>query len=209
MLLSGAGGAFCAGLDLSVLQAMGEQGTAEHRRDAERLGRMFEAVRTCPRPTIAAVHGAAVAGGTGLATLCDFTLAAPEAKFGYPEVKIGFVPALVSSYVRLQIGEKRARAMLLSGRLLAAEEALTLGLVDEVVPAGDLERRSLELARELAANSPAAMRATKELLLADSREWLEAAVDRAMGANAAARETPDFREGVSAFLGKRSPVWSG
>src|ERR1700691_5169384 len=97
------------------------------------------------KPTIAAVNGAAIAGGTGLATMCDFTLAAPTAKFGYTEVRIGFVPAVVSAFLTLQIGEKRARDLLLTARLFSSEEAMRLGLVNEVVEAEKLEARAMEL----------------------------------------------------------------
>jgi methylglutaconyl-CoA hydratase len=161
-----------------------------------------------PKPTIAAVHGPAIAGGTGLATLCDFTLAVPAAKFGYTEARIGFVPAIVSAYLALQIGDKRARDLLLSARFFDAEEAYRLGLVNEVIPPGALDQRVRELAQVLAANSPQSQGATKRLLAAQNKAWLDAAIALAMEANALARDTADFREGVAAFLEKRKPVWS-
>ena len=117
VVLAGAGEAFCSGLDLACCRRMKDKSAAEHRADAERVARLFRTLYELPKPTIAMVQGAAIAGGTGLATICDFTLAAPEAKFGYTEVRIGFVPALVSAYLALQIGEKRARDLLLTGRL--------------------------------------------------------------------------------------------
>ena len=120
LILTGAGESFCAGLDLSALQAMQGQSAEELAEGAKRIARMFQLLYELPIPTIAAVNGHAIAGGTGLATLCDFTLAVPEAKFGYTEVRIGFVPALVSAYLQLQVGEKRARDLLLTGRLFAA-----------------------------------------------------------------------------------------
>src|SRR5215470_4044693 len=107
VLLRGAGDAFCAGLDLVHLQAMATKSQAEHVADAERVARLFRTLYELPKPTIAVVHGAAIAGGTGLATICDFTLAAPGVKFGFTEVKIGFVPALVSAFLAIQIGDKR------------------------------------------------------------------------------------------------------
>ena len=116
------------------------QAAAEHRADAERIAKLFRTLYELPMPTIAAVHGAAIAGGTGLATICDFTLATPAAKFGFTEARIGFVPALVSAYLALQIGDKRSRDLLLTGRLFDAAEAFRLGLVNEVVPPERLAR---------------------------------------------------------------------
>jgi methylglutaconyl-CoA hydratase len=208
VVMAGAGEAFCSGLDLSALQAMKDKPAAEHRADAERIGRLFRTLYELPKPTIAAVHGAAVAGGTGLATICDFTLATPAAKFGYTEAKIGFVPALVAVFLTMQIGEKRARDLLLSGRLFDAAEGYRLGLVNEVVAPDGLAARVSALAETLAGNSPKSLGATKRLLTAQSREWLDVAMAWAMEANAQARETADFQEGVAAFLEKRKPIWS-
>lgn len=207
VVFAGAGEAFCAGLDLSALQRMNDKSEAEHRVDAERVARLFRALYELPKPTIAAVHGAAIAGGTGLATICDFTLAVPAAKFGYTEAKIGFVPALVSAFLVLQVGEKRARDLLLTGRLFSADEAHAIGLVTEVVSPERLQERVTELASVLKANSPVSIAATKRLLAAQSKAWLDEAIELAMAANADSRATPDFREGVAAFLEKRKPVW--
>jgi methylglutaconyl-CoA hydratase len=208
VVLAGAGESFCSGLDLAVLQAAKDKSAAEHREDAMRIAKLFRTLYELPKPTIAAVQGAAVAGGTGLATICDFTLAAPGAKFGYTEARIGFVPAVVSAYLRLQMGDKPARDLLLTGRLFDAAEGYRLGLVNEVVAVEELRARVKALAGTLAANSPASLRATKQLLAAQNKAWLDAAIALAMEANAAARETADFGEGVAAFLEKRKPVWS-
>lgn len=207
LVLAGAGEAFCAGLDLSSLQAMQNGTAAEHRTDAERIARLFLALYELPIPTIAAVNGAAVAGGAGLALICDFTLATPAAKFGFTEVRIGFVPALVSAFLALQIGDKLSRDLLLTGRFLDAAEAHRMGLVNQVVSPDELDRRVLALADLLIANSPQSMKATKQLMAAHNRVWLENAVAEALEANALSRETEDFREGVAAFLEKREPVW--
>jgi len=207
VVLAGAGEAFCAGLDLTVLQGAKDKSAADHRSDAERVAKLFRTLYELPKPTIAKVQGAAVAGGTGLATICDFTLAVPTAKFGYTEARIGFVPALVSAYLVLQVGEKVARGLLLAGRLFDAAEAYRLGLVNEVVAAEELEARVATLAGALAENSPASLRATKALIAAQSKAWLDAAVELGMNANATSRETVDFHEGVTAFLEKRKPVW--
>jgi methylglutaconyl-CoA hydratase len=127
----GAGEAFCSGLDLSALQAMKDKSAAEHRADAERIARLFRTLYELPKPTIAAVHGAAIAGGTGLAPSATLPWQRRRRSFGYTEVRIGFVPALVSAFLALQIGDKRSRDLLLTGRLFDAEEAYRLGLVNE------------------------------------------------------------------------------
>ena len=152
--LTGAGEAFCSGLDLSALQDMQDKSAAEHRADAERIARLFLALYELPMPTVAAVHGAAIAGGAGLAMICDFTLATPAAKFGFTEVRIGFVPALVSAFLALQIGEKRSRDLLLTGRLFDAGEAHRFGLVNEVVRARRLAARVRRWLKCSIANSP-------------------------------------------------------
>jgi len=130
VILTGAGKAFCSGMDLEMLAAIAQQSAAENQEDSRRLAKLFRRIWSFPRPLIAAVNGAALAGGCGIATLCDFTLAVPEAKFGYTEVKIGFLPALVSVFLIRQIGEKRTRDLLLTGRIIEAAEAKELGLVE-------------------------------------------------------------------------------
>jgi methylglutaconyl-CoA hydratase len=208
VVFKGAGDAFCSGLDLAVLQAMSEKSAADYRADAERIARLFRTLYEFPKPTIAAVHGPAIAGGTGLATICDFTLATPSAKFGYTEARIGFVPALVSAFLALQIGDKRSRDLLLTARLFDAAEAHRLGLVNEIVSPEALDERVQTLAKALIANSPQSLAATKRLFAVQNKAWLDAAITEAMQANAQARETADFREGLAAFLEKRKPVWS-
>jgi methylglutaconyl-CoA hydratase len=208
VVLKGAGDAFCSGLDLAALQSMSDKSAADHRADAERIAKLFRTLYELPKPTIAAVHGPAIAGGTGLATICDFTLAVPTAKFGYTETRIGFVPALVSAYLALQIGDKRSRDLLLTARIFDAAEAHRLGLVNEIVAPEALDERVRALANVLAANSPESQAATKRLLAAQNRTWLDTAIALAMDANAQARETADFKEGLAAFLEKRKPVWS-
>ncbi len=208
LVLAGAGQAFCSGLDLSALQAMQEKTASEHRADAERIAKLFRTLYELPIPTIAAVQGAATAGGIGLAVLCDFTLATPAARFGFTEARIGFVPAMVSAFLALQIGDKRSRDLLLSGRLFDAEEAWRLGLVNEVVAPEELAQRVQVLADVLVANSPKSLKATKGLMVAQNRAWLDAATEAALEASAQARMTADFREGIAAFLEKRKPVWT-
>ncbi len=207
VLITGAGSAFCAGLDLEVLRASAEGNEDVALEDAERIATLFRTLHKLPKPTIAAVNGPAIAGGMGIATLCDLTLAVPEAKFGYTEVRIGFLPAIVSAYLRMQIGDKRVRDLLLTGRLIGAEEAAALGLVTRVVPEPELMPEARRLAEELMRNSPAAMMATKRLLTRFAERSLLDDIDGAIRASVQMRAHEDFREGVTAFLEKREPVW--
>ena len=209
LILTGAGTAFCSGMDLDNLKALLGRTPEQNLKDSETMVRLFRSLYEFPKATIAAVNGAAIAGGTGLALLCDFTLAVPEAKFGYTEVRIGFVPAIVSTFLLRQVGEKQARDLLLTGRLFDAQEAARMGLVTEVVAADKLMNRARELAALLMANSAASLRATKKLLTDHARAELDAQIDAAVRENAAIRTAADFREGISSFLEKRKPVWTG
>src|SRR5437899_9449307 len=207
VILTGAGSAFCAGMDLEMLSAIGQQSAQENQDDSRRMARMFRRIWSFPKPMIAAVNGHALAGGCGIATLCDFTLAVPEAKFGYTEVKIGFLPAIVSVFLTRQIGDKRARDLLLTGRLIAATEAKQLGLVSEIVEPGRLMARAEELAEQISAVSPSSLTRAKRLLVCAESAGIDADLERAVLENARMRLTPDFKEGVASFLEKRKPVW--
>jgi len=209
LILTGSGKAFCAGMDLDGLRTLASQSPEEHLEDSRHMAKMFHRIYSFPKPVIAAVNGAAIAGGCGIATLADFTLAVPEAKFGYTEVKIGFIPALVSVFLRRQIGEKRARDLLLSGRIIEAAEAFNLGLVTEIVPAGKLAERAKEIAATIIAASPISVTRTKRLLLAYNQQAIETELELAVRENAGIRVTADFREGVSSFLEKRDAKWTG
>src|ERR1700756_3716991 len=138
VILTGAGTAFCSGMDLEMLAAIAQQSPTENQEDSRRMAKMFRRIWSFPRPMIAAVNGAALAGGCGIAMLCDFTLAVPEARFGYTEVKIGFLPALVSVFLIQKNRKNRTGALLLTGRIIEAEEARAMGLVNEIVPAEKL-----------------------------------------------------------------------
>jgi methylglutaconyl-CoA hydratase len=208
LILTGAGKAFCSGMDLENLKALLGRSPEQSFEDSRIMARLFRTLYDFPKPTIAAVNGAAIAGGTGLATLCDFTLAVPEAKFGYTEVRIGFVPAIVSTFLLRQVGEKIARDLLLTGRLFDAEEAHRIGLISEIVSPENLLTRARELAAELMENSPASLLYTKRLLSEAARAEMDTQIDAAVRENAAIRATPDFREGISSFLEKRKPKWS-
>jgi methylglutaconyl-CoA hydratase len=209
VILTGAGKAFCAGMDLEELKSLLGKSHEENVKDSATMAAMFRRLYDFPRPTIAAVNGAAIAGGTGMATMCDFTLAVPEAKFGYTEVRIGFVPAIVSSILVWQVGHKIARDLLLSGRLFDAAEAHRCGLVNEVIAPERLLARARELGLQLLENSPSSMGAAKKLINGFIARQLDEDVAAAIADNARIRTTADFREGVASFLEKRKPVWSG
>lgn len=207
VILTGAGKAFCAGMDLALLAEIANNSPEQNMEDSRRMARMFRRIWSYSKPMIAAVNGVALAGGCGLATLCDFTLAVPEAKFGYTEVKLGFLPAIVSVFLTRQIGEKRARDLLLTGRLLEASEARKIGLVTEIVPPERLLERARELADLLIAASPSSLTRAKRLLTSAAASSIDADLERAVLENARIRCTPDFREGLASFLEKRKPVW--
>lgn len=207
LILTGAGKAFCSGMDLDNLRALTSRTEQENVADSQSMAKMFRTLYEFPKVTIAAVNGPAIAGGCGLATLCDFTLASTEAKFGYTEVRIGFIPAIVSAFLLRQVGEKQARDLLLTGRIINAEDAYRLGLATEMVPPDRLMQRARDLAADLLQNSPASLLATKRLLRTYSATQLDSQIAEAVQENARIRATDDFREGVSSFLEKRKPYW--
>ncbi|MGA8037629.1 MAG: enoyl-CoA hydratase-related protein [Candidatus Acidiferrales bacterium] len=209
LILTGAGKAFCAGVDLDALNTIAKQSPEENLGDSRLIARLFHRLYSFPKPVIAAVNGAAIAGGCGFATFTDITLAVPEAKFGYTEVRIGFIPALVSVMLRRQIGEKRSRELLLTGRTFDATEGYRLGLVTEIVQPEDLMERANEYAKTFLAASPTSLEHTKRLLLHYDDEEIREEIELAIQANAKIRATADFREGVAAFLEKRTPNWTG
>jgi len=208
-IIAGAGKAFCAGMDLDMLASIAKQTPAENQEDSRRIAKMFRRIWSFPRPLIAAVNGPAFAGGCGIATLCDFTIAAPEARFGYTEVKIGFLPAIVSVFLTRQIGEKRTRDLLLTGRIIDAAEAKEFGLVSEIVPSERLMARANELALTLIEASPSSLSRAKRLLISSEAASIDHDLERAILENARIRCTPDFKEGIASFLEKRKPVWQG
>ncbi|MGC2107965.1 MAG: enoyl-CoA hydratase/isomerase family protein, partial [Candidatus Korobacteraceae bacterium] len=184
IVLTGAGKAFCSGMDLDNLRSITGRTPEENQADSATIARLFRTLYEFPKVTIAAVNGPAIAGGCGLATLCDFTLASSEAKFGYTEVRIGFVPAIVSTFLLRQVGEKQARDLLLTGRIISAEEAFRLGLANEIVAPEKLLDRARELAASLLQNSPASLLATKRLLTSYSSEELDRQITVAVEENA-------------------------
>lgn len=209
LILAAEGKAFCAGMDLEGLQKIAKQSPGENQEDSQRMANLFRRIYALPCPSIAVVTGAAIAGGCGIATLADFTLAVPEAKFGYTEVKIGFAPALVSVFLRRMIGAKHARELLLTGKIIDAAEAYRIGLISEVVPAEKLDARVKELTESLLAASPMSIAQTKRLLQEIADKELMEELQLAVRTNSDIRSTEDFREGVASFLEKREPKWTG
>lgn len=207
VVLTGSGGAFCSGLDLAVLREMQNAPRADHRAEAERVARLFLALHDLPMPTIAAVEGPAIAGGCGLALICDFTLAAEGASFGFTEVRIGFVPAIVSAFLALHAGEKFSRDLLLTGRIISADEAFRMDLITCVVPEAGFDANVKALADTLLANSPQSLAATKRLLNQRHKSHLDDAILAAVDAYTEARSSSDLSEGLQAFLEKRKPQW--
>jgi methylglutaconyl-CoA hydratase len=200
VVLKGAGKDFCAGADLDELLASAERSLAENEAAALRLGTVFRRIRELPKPVLAIVHGRALAGGAGLATACDLVIAAASAQLGYPEIQRGFAPAMVMALLRRLVGEKIALDLVLTGRVLSAEEARSAGLVTRVVADGDLDRESLALAARLAGASATALGITKRLFYELDTRTLADGIALGARVNAVARGTPDFREAIAAFL---------
>ncbi|MCS7177169.1 MAG: enoyl-CoA hydratase-related protein [Candidatus Kapabacteria bacterium] len=204
IVIEGAGPAFCAGADLAYLHQLTQYTPMENLADSELLMRVLWQLYTYPKPTIAKVHGPAIAGGCGLASACDIIVAARNgARFGYSEVRLGFVPALVGVLLVHKIGEQRSRRLLLTAELISAEEAERLGLVSYVVEDEQLDAFVEELAQRLASYSAASLQLTKAMLSAVQSMPPESALHYAAGLNVLARTTPEFRAGIESFLQQR------
>ncbi|CAN5747752.1 enoyl-CoA hydratase/isomerase family protein [soil metagenome] len=208
VVLTGAGKAFCSGLDLGELGAIQTRSSEENLADSVALAALFKLIYTFPKPVIAAVNGHALAGGAGLASVCDLTIMSDAAKLGYTEARIGFVAALVGVFLVRQVSEKAARDLLLSARLVTAQEALGMGLVNEVRPPDEVLPRAFEFAQSLRANSPTSLALTKRLLATVPSLGLDEGLSYATNLNALSRTTADLAEGVAAFLEKRAPAWA-
>ena len=200
VLLRGAGRDFCAGADLDELLASADQTVSENERAALRLGSVFERMRALPKPVLAMIRGRALAGGAGLATACDLVLAGAGAQIGYPEIQRGFVPAMVMALLRRAAGEKVALDLVLTGRVLSAQDAERVGLVSRICPDGELEAAALQLASQLAGSSGTAMALTKQLFYQMDGLGLDEGIARGAQVNAVARGTPDFRDAIARFL---------
>jgi methylglutaconyl-CoA hydratase len=207
VVLTGAGNTFSSGADLENLKHLLGASAEMQKQDSSLIAQTLKRIYQFPKPIIAALEGAAVAGGAGLATACDLIVAAENTKIGYTEVKLGFVAAIVSVFLIRAIGEKHARELLLTGRLISALEAHRMGLVNEVVPTGTAFARAMEIAQQIAQNSSTALSTSKELLSSLYSFGLEDGLQHAATVNAWIRGTNDLQEGVTAFLEKRSPKW--
>lgn len=208
IILRARGDVFCAGADLEYLQKLQQFSYEENLADSMQLKDLFWQIYSHPKVVVAQVQGHALAGGCGLVTVCDFGFASADARFGYTEVKIGFVPALVMSFLVRRIGEGRARQLLLTGTLIDAKEAYRLGLINCVCESKMLERDAQSFAESLIhANSHEAMKATKQLMASTSSLPHEDALFLAAETNAGARNTPDCRRGIAAFLRKEKIDW--
>ncbi|HLT71312.1 MAG TPA: enoyl-CoA hydratase-related protein [Cyclobacteriaceae bacterium] len=208
IVLNANGEAFCAGADLEYLQRLQQFTYEENLADSNELKNLFRQIYTHPKVVIAQVQGHALAGGCGLVSVCDFCFASVDARFGYTEVKIGFVPALVMWFLVRRIGEGRARQLLLTGTPIDAKEAYGLGLINCVCDKKMLEQDTLSFARSIIrANSSQAMKTTKKLLANMQSLTMEDALTLAAETNARARDTADCRRGISAFLNKEKIDW--
>ena len=203
IVLRGAGKDFCSGADLSSLQKIATASYEENLEDARNLAELFALIRKVKIPVIAAVHGRALAGGCGLATACDLIAAARSAHFGYPEVKIGFVPAMVAAFLRRNLSEKRAFELLTQGFEFSAVEAFEIGLVNRLFDENEwFEDRVLEYASVYDKVSRSAVIMTKELLYRMDGMSFDASIDAGVEVNAKARMTEDCKNGIAKFLEK-------
>lgn len=202
LALRGAGPDFCAGADLAELEGMARMGAEASLRDAKALGEVFVALRRHPRPVVAVVHGRALAGGCGLATACDLVLVREDAELGYPEVHLGFVPAMVMAILRRKIPESRAFELVSRGHRIGAVEAERIGLVNRIFPAGTFDADVAAYLDDLAARPPSALELTKRLLYGLDAVGFEEGIARGAEVNVVARLTEACRKGVRHFLSR-------
>jgi len=201
LLIRGAGKDFCAGLDLSEVLRSGDD-EAEALASARRLGDLYIAMRRHPKPIVAAVQGRALGGGAGIATACDLILAAESAQFGYPEVKLGFIPAIVATMLRRAVHERQAMELALTGEPLSAPRAYAIGLINRVIPDAEFEAAVERYVAALAEQSATAMSLSKKLLYETDGMSFEASIEAGVQANVQARRTDDFKRGIARFLKK-------
>jgi methylglutaconyl-CoA hydratase len=203
VLLTGAGHDFCSGADLAGFDRTAEAGVLDHLATARELADLFLAIRYHPKPIVAAVRGRALAGGCGLATACDLILAAESAQFGYPEVNIGFIPAMVMAILRRSVSEKRAFELLTTGESIGAREAQNIGLINRALPDATFEAGVEEYVERLAAKPASAVSLTKSLLYHIDGMTFGAAIEAGARANAMARMTEEARRGIERFARKK------
>jgi methylglutaconyl-CoA hydratase len=203
ILLTGAGSDFCSGADLAALQRISTANVLENIADACNLGELFIMMRRHPRPIVAAVRGRALAGGCGLATACDIILAAESAQFGYPEVNIGFVPAMVMAILRRSVSEKRAFELITRGEIIPARTALDIGLINRVFADDEFANQVESYLAHLAQKSASAVSLAKNLLYHMDGLAFEAAIESGAYLNAIARMTEDCKRGIERFFKKQ------
>lgn len=209
IVLGGRGKSFCAGGDLGWMQRMAQYDAAENLADASRLAAMLHALNTLRKPTIARIHGAALAGAMGLVSACDIAVATPAASFGTTEVRMGLIPATISPYVIRAIGERASRRYFQTAERFDAQEALRLGLVHEVVAVEALDQRIAQWVDHLLAGAPQALAASKQLVADVAGRPIDAALMADTSRRIAdTRGTREAREGITAFFDKRKPSWS-
>ena len=202
VLLSGAGADFCSGADLSGLQRAREAGVLDNMADARKMAELFVDMRRHPRPIVAAVRGRALAGGCGLGTAADIILASESAHFGYPEVNIGFIPAMVMAILRRSLSEKRAFELIATGEIISAQAAMDFGLVNRIFADETFEIDVDAYAGKLAAKSASAVSLSKHLLYHMDGMSFESAIEAGVHLNAIARATEDCKQGIDRFLKK-------
>jgi methylglutaconyl-CoA hydratase len=208
VILKANGEAFSSGADLEYLQQMQQFSYEQNFSDSNHLKELFLEIYSLKKVVIAQIQGHAIAGGCGLAMVCDFSFAAPEAKFGYTEVKIGFVPAIVMVFLIRKIGESRARGLLLSGSLIGADQAKKIGLINEIISKEELDEEVIHFAAQLVVtNSAYSMSVTKQMMAKVQSLPLEEALTFAAEMNAKVRESDDCKRGVSAFVNKEKISW--
>ena len=200
VMIKGAGSDFCSGADLSALQRIADSSIADNARDARSLMEVFTLIRDLSVPVVAAVHGRALAGGCGLASACDIVLASASARFGYPEVKIGFVPAMVTAILRRNVSEKRAFELLTLGREITAGDAMEMGMVNRVFPDESFESDVTGYVNEFSNVSPSAVSLTKKLLYQMDGLSFRDALETGADVNVIARMTADCQKGIARFL---------
>ena len=202
VVLTGAGGNFCSGLYLDYLQKISAYNLDENKADSQRFKDMLLSIYNCPKPVIAKVSGYALAGGCGIASCCDFIVADETAKFGYTEVKIGFIPAIVLVFLTRRVNENWAKDLLLSSRFISSDEALKMGFITRVVESGKIDTAIKQMCDTLVKYSPASIAKTKEMLRNIQDMPFEDALNYACEQNAEIRMTDDFKKGLSEFLNR-------
>ena len=201
LIITGEGNTFCAGADLEYLQQISQNSSIENYKDSKSIAELFLMIYEFSKPTIAAVNGSAIAGGCGLASVCDFIVAHPEkSKFGYSEVKIGFIPAIVSIFLIKKVGEGLANQLLLEGEIISGKRAYEIGFVNNL--AEDVIDESIRLAEKLKFNSMESIRLIKQMINTISNFSIQEAVNHCIGLNTISRSTSDFKKGIDSFLNK-------